>query len=248
MISRPSMRGNAWRLKPKSKGERFDRNKVLRGGSWWYEKASIVLQVYDGVTPVEQYEEPDWIRDVAFVAGSFKAPDEKMFNSTGKFNFEHLHLLCDKCLLVFHENGICSTLDNAGSTSVAPQQRLSTLAAPLGFSTTFLQGAFNFQGTSSHPNVSRHLFPPSEPNSRKLVILKKLFFEPDPTTNKNSVTAMVVHEGASDDILEIMPAANNTLIQEKSSELITSPRLDLIVMEQPLQLDDHKRSAHCKPF
>ncbi|KAL6133309.1 hypothetical protein ACLB2K_065546 [Fragaria x ananassa] len=174
--------------------QRFVRNRVLRGGPWWYEKASIVLKVYDGVAPVEQYEEPDWIRDVAFVAGSFKSPDEKLFDSTGKFNFEHLHLFCDKCLLVFHENGICSKVDNEGSTSVAPQQRLSTLAAPPGFNTTFLQGAFNFQGTSSHPNVSGHLFAPSEPNSRKLVILKKKLFEPDPTASKNSVSAMVVHE------------------------------------------------------
>ena len=76
---------------------RHDRNKVLRGGPWIYKKEPIILQLYDGFSPVDsvkltslfywvnitnipaKFETPDWIKDVVAVACTYLGKDELLF-------------------------------------------------------------------------------------------------------------------------------------------------------------------------
>ncbi|XP_024171540.1 uncharacterized protein LOC112177483 [Rosa chinensis] len=88
---------------------RQDRNKVLRGCPWRYQKAPAILHIFDGVSPIHQlpmtdlffwvritnvpsdFEERHTIRNIASVAGKFLELDDKLFNATRRIRVRVSH-------------------------------------------------------------------------------------------------------------------------------------------------------------
>ena len=74
-----------------------DRDKVLRGGPWWYQQVPVVIQLYDGVKSIKslamdslffwvriqnilpKYEIPENFPGITSVAGRYIEYDDKLF-------------------------------------------------------------------------------------------------------------------------------------------------------------------------
>ncbi|KAL6129023.1 hypothetical protein ACLB2K_072376 [Fragaria x ananassa] len=77
-----------------------DRNKVLRGGPWWYQQVPIMIQLYDGVKSIlamdslffwvcfknipPKYEIPENFPSIASVPGRYIEYDDKLFMQSKK--------------------------------------------------------------------------------------------------------------------------------------------------------------------